>query len=139
MDLESLKELATKYFPLAYGLLPEELMANQLIIDASCALLLSQEEEVTFQKEEAFESEFISKLIKLAKIRQQHFAHRQPGVFFSLTTEERVILFLKDRMDMKTSRIASILKMEHDQVLSLLHSGRSNVIAGVGETAEGIL
>lgn len=137
MELESLKDLAKKYYPLAHNLIPEELMASQLIIDASCALLLSKEEEVTFEKENSFEEEFVRKLMSLASVRQQHFAHRDPGLFYKLEIKERVVLFLRDRLDVAPSKIASILNVHLQEVLSLLHNGRTKIVEGLGETMEG--
>lgn len=139
MELESLKDLAKKYYPLAHNLIPEELMASQLIIDTSCALLLSKNEEITFEKEVAFEEEFIRKLMGLAKIRQQHFAHREPGLFYRLDIQERVVVFLRDRQNLSPSKISSILQVNLQEVLSLLHKGRTKIVEGLGETMEGNL
>lgn len=138
MEMDALKELAIKYYPLAFTLLPEDLMATQLIIDGFSGLLLS-EEGLLIEDEEVLETEFVKRMVELARIRHQHFSHKSTSSFYSLPLDERAVVFMRDRMDLKPTKIATYLNCHHERVLALLHQARTEVVESLGMTMEDAL
>jgi len=139
MDMEYLKELTKTYYPFAFSLMPEELMATQLVIDSTQAVFLTTDDEHILEDEKMLKLSLLKHLVKLAKNRRKHFAHRSKEAFFRLSLEERMVVFLRDRMDERPGEIAQFLDISLQEVLSLLHNGRKKIIEANGITMEGIL
>ena len=131
---EALEALNHKYFGLAIFMLPEELMATQLLIDASSRLMVSLKESLP--ESDKFEELFVKHLIELARIRQKHFAYKKADPFFKLTLEERVVLYLRDKLHYQPVFIASVMGAREENILGLTHKARASLLTQAGELQE---
>lgn len=131
---EALEALNHKYFGLAYILLPEELMATQLLIDGSSRMLvaLRVNAQGELPQEEELEVLFVKNLIELARIRQKHFAYKKSESFFKLSFDERVVLYLRDKKHYGPSFIGQVLSCREEVVLGLSHKARASLLAYEG-------
>ena len=129
--VEAMEALNHKYFGLAFVLLPEELMATQLLIDASSRLIVSLKDKLPEGDE--FEEHYVLHLIELARIRQKHFAYKKSDAFFKLSFDERAVLFLRDKKHLHPSFIAAVLGCREENVLGLTHKARASLLNHAGD------
>lgn len=129
--VEALEALNHKYFGLAHALLPDELMATQLLIDASSRMLVSLKDSLP--EEDEFELLYVTHLIELARIRQKHFAYKKSDAFFKLSFDERAVLFLRDKKHFTPSFIAEALGCREENVLGLTHKARASLLTSDGD------
>jgi hypothetical protein len=135
---EALEALTHKYYGLAHLLLPDDLMATQLLIDGVTRMMaLAPQGLASFDGQDEhqlheLETEFAYHLIELGRIRQQHFAARKGGAIYRLSLEERVVLFLRDKRRLEVSFVAKVLNQREEAVLALTHKARAQLLAASG-------
>ncbi|MCF8060332.1 MAG: hypothetical protein K9K67_13605 [Bacteriovoracaceae bacterium] len=131
----ALEALTHKHYGLAFILLPDELMAAQLLIDSISRLILSKEGGLS-DDESILEKDFVTHLISLARIRQQHFAYKSEDPFFKLSFDERAILYLRDKRHYPASFVATVLETREERVLASTHQARANLLEKNGQEWE---
>lgn len=136
---EALDALTHKHYGLAFLLLPDDLMAAQLLIDAVARMMalapadlwnfkegrIQDTKEISTQDSESMESDFLYHLVELARIRQQHFASKRSEVIYKLSLDERVVLFLRDKRHYEVSFVARVLNTREENILALTHKARA--------------
>jgi hypothetical protein len=133
--LKAMEALTHKHYGLAFILLPDELMATQLLIDSISRLVLTMENGFD-EDESCLEVDFVTHLISLARIRQKHFAYKKEDPFFKLSFDERVILYLRDKRQYPVSFVASVLEGREERILAASHQARANLLAHNGQEWE---
>jgi len=118
--------MGQKYYSFAYILLPDELMATQLIIDSATKLCL----EIEADKEGSadLESLYIKAIFDLALLRQEHFVVTESASFYRLSLEQRAVVYLRDQREWSIEEIASTLGLEWDRLYCSLNLGRSKLM-----------
>lgn len=127
IQLKALEALNHKYFGLAHILIPDEMMATQLLVDASSKHLLGLN-GLAMTEGELGERDFVKDLISLAKIRQKHFVSKKRVAFDHLNLDERAILYLKDKKQVENAFIAYVLDRPEENILALIHQARAKFI-----------
>lgn len=135
VQLRDIGEISKKLYPFAFCLIPDELMATQVIIDAFHRWGLEQtsEEELEFLdisiKNKNDLILMAHHIYELATIRSKHFAFRPSQSFYKLPLVERAVLFLKDIEGYSFADIAKVISLTHDKCVSSLYNARANLLA----------
>lgn len=137
---EALEALTQKHFALAYLLLPDDLMATQLLIDGVARLMaLAPNDLWGYQAKHSSELEnkdlevdFVYHLVELGRIRQQHFASKKIEPIFKLSLDERVVLFLRDKRKYDVSFVAKVLNAREESILAMTHKARAELLNASG-------
>lgn len=134
-----LENLAIKYHCFAYALLPDELMATQLLIDSITKMtVIYRDDKDSIPEQELFELEFLKNIFQLSVIRLEHFrASRQlesynhggeDSSFFLIGLKERACLFLKDKLNFSFRDTAYILGLNYEEALAAVHRSRAEYL-----------
>lgn len=139
---EALEALTHKHFALAYLLLPDELMATQLLIDGVTRMMAlapndlwgfkghsKVDLEIQSNELNEVEADFVYHLIELGRIRQQHFASKRVEAIFKLSIDERVVLFLRDKRKYDIAFVAKVLNAREESILALTHKARAELLS----------
>lgn len=132
----NLEKLSLKYYSFAYALLPDELMATQLLIDSITKMAIvykDSDEEVIM--DELFELDFIKNIFAVSVIRTEHFKksnqlesfnHQgQDSAFFLMGLKERACLFLRDKLHFSFTDTAYAIGISYEEVLAIIHRSRA--------------
>ncbi len=135
------KYITQDLYNLAFCLIPDDLQASQLVLDAFRAILLENNiaaefylsAKKTFSKSSKNSSEYkllLKKIYQMAQIRiSQISVNMNDGsVFYKLTLEERAILVLRHRFKMSLNNIAYITNMAKVETINRLFLARTSVI-----------
>ena len=131
MEESSLNSLVRKFYPLAFAILPKEEEALNLISDSLNGVLLSSDDFFAYDKD-LQEVHFIGKVIENSKKRQVHATAIEYPIFENLKLEEKVILFLRDKMGIDIHQISQLLEYPFQDTLSHLHSARTKIAMELG-------
>lgn len=143
-----LKEINPEIFSFSYVLVPDDLQAQQLVVDALYILSLEYGgliAEVLKSKDDSKLSEVKKTLYKqVYTIGKKRFFHLKNGlkvddkfrVFYMLELEQKAILFLKQKSSFEIDEISQILNLERHEVIAKLNSARKNVIENSGKKWE---
>jgi DNA-directed RNA polymerase specialized sigma24 family protein len=126
INLETLESLSQKYYSFAFILLPEELMATQLLIDAATKLCLNHGPVELTQQE--VENRYVLAIYELAQSRQQHFQLNPEGPFYRLSLEQRAVIFLRDKREWSIEEISQSLGLNWDRLYGSLNLGRNRLM-----------
>lgn len=137
--------LIPKLYSFAYALVPDELQAEQMVIDAYAVFLVKEKEFIaSFKyKEDKKEisilkkyimSHMISELFEMGLKRSGSFKtlgkkeYGEYESFYQLKTNQRAILFLKETFKYSVEGIQELLKLEKYQVIETLYNGRQSIL-----------
>ena len=140
-----LEQLALKYYPFAYSLLPDELMASQLISDSVTKMAIAytyavrdKSDNKLTSMDEIFEFDFLKNIFELSVIRTDHFRsssqlksfnpHCSDFSFYLMSLEERACLFLRDKLNIGFRDISYIMGLSFEEALALTHRSRGEFI-----------
>ncbi len=136
---KTLEQLAHQNYPFAYALLPDELMATQLLIDSITKMaVIWRDLNEEIPPEEAIELDLQKNAYELSLIRSEHFkdsrqldsfAHsEEDSAFYILGIKERACLFLRDHLKKSFQEISYILSLGYEEVLALCHRSRAEFV-----------
>jgi len=149
----NLEQLALKYYPFAYALLPDELMATQLIIDSITKMVVVYKDKdygSSITIDEIFEFDFLKNIFELSVVRSDHFKqsgqlkplnpHDRDFSFYLMSLEERACLFLRDKLNLGFCDISYIIGKNYEESLAFTHRARGEfieIINGHGSAING--
>lgn len=136
------KKSSEDLFSFAYNLIPDDLEARQLVIDAIHSFLIEQknewEERELEAKAQVYSKFFYKKIFEIASKRIAHVGHFSDQTiidnkeshfsFFKLSLLERAILFLRHRAKMNTNNIALITSLGKIEVINHLFLARFHLL-----------
>ncbi|MAF77587.1 MAG: hypothetical protein CME63_03320 [Halobacteriovoraceae bacterium] len=141
---KTFENLSYKYYSFAFGLLPDELMATQLLIDSVTKISVMnrdqlKEEDISVALDpRKLELDFLKGAFELSKIRFEHFKDSRQlnnfdhseknSSFFLLGIEERAALYLKDKYGFSFKDTAYILGTSYEETLALIHRVRAEFL-----------
>lgn len=130
-------------YSFAFVLLPDDLQANQLMIDAVSTILIknkSMMERFSHLEEDEFKNNqillerlLLKTIFDLAKRRYEQLKVSLSEIeesteFYHLTIEERACLYLKDKRSHSLEVIEFALNLDKKEILSKLYCGRTTII-----------
>lgn len=126
----AIKEHIQEIYSFAYALIPDQLQAKQLVIDALCA-------GVTETSLENYLQDRLLYLKNLYKLSKRRFPQVQDSIektkgFWELSLNERAVLFLKYKYELDSESIGVVLSLDHSQVVSAMHQGKKDFFASQG-------
>lgn len=148
MNIEDIKQRITGFsnelYPFAHALIPEELQAQQLVVDGIAFLFADKECKLRlFDLLEVTEHEFVNKeffdlkkvsirvIYALAKKRFSQLEAgldvNQFGVFYRLGPSARAAMFLKYKFGLDADELGEILSLSKIEVMTLLHESRAHM------------
>jgi hypothetical protein len=138
-ELESfLKKFSSKAYDLAFSLVPDDLQATQIVVDASTSFILSEKEwlyslkfsGMTKLEEAELNKDLCIYLMKsvfsLALIRFSQLPNlnsNSNAKFFQLDGKTRAIIFLKYKENFSITEIMEITNLQKSEVMSRLFQG----------------
>ena len=140
-ELETyLLNISPELYSFSYCLVPDDLQAQQLVIDAFSALLLEEGPELV----ESSGEDLLVLLKKAYKFiykqgpkRAQHikagldFEEEHVG-FYSLSIDDRALLFLREKTPFDNTDISDILRLQISDCLSRSHSSKERLLKNIG-------
>ena len=141
-DLESIiKNLGPDLYGFAYTLIPDDLQAGQLIIDAVSNFLLSKKSliekllkaDANSETTQEVQLRLFQIIYETAKkrfhqIQLSFTTEDQKNFFFSLDLDEKAMLYLRVRAMLEINHIEMIMNKDRTQVLAFLNDGRMKMI-----------
>ncbi len=131
-EVEKTTSIAEKIYPFAHALLPDELLAHQLVMDGlSRTFLILIDETNDSLSEVCLDWKLVcANVFDLAKKRSEHATLlRVPQKeFFKMGLNLRAALFLKHRYQLGAKEASNILGVELTDFFSFLHQGREFLI-----------
>lgn len=159
MNIEDIKQRITGFsnelYPFAHALIPEELQAQQLVIDGISFLFADKDCKTRlFDLLEVTEHEFVNKeffdlkkvsikvIYALAKKRftqlESGLDINQFGVFYRLGLSARAALFLKYKFGFDADEVSEIISLSRIEVMTLTHESRSHMVDFIRPVQEGL-
>lgn len=147
VELQTLvNSLIPKFYSFAYALVPDELQAEQMVIDAYAVFLVREKNFITEfkykgdKKEKSAMKKFImahmlSELYQTGLKRASQLKvlgqrdHGQYDSFYRLKANYRAILFLKESFNMTAAGIQEVLGLEKYQVIEALYNARESIMS----------
>ena len=118
--------LSQKYYALAFNLIPDELQASQLLVDALHRVGLEERQE---DGNEINEARYVKAIFQLAKKRIHHqVAPKQTAAYFHLNLFERAVLYLSHKKRLEPSRISEYLGEKSSDVVGVLQGSREKLL-----------
>lgn len=128
----------------AYALIPDELQAEQLIVDAYSVFLIREEDDIKALEMQSARERAASKkfaqtslmidIFDLAKKRAPQLASlmrnvREHQSFYSLDILHRGVLSAKENLHLSNPQIAEVFALKSHQVLEALHNARGILLS----------
>lgn len=150
-DLEIIiKNLAPELYGYAYILIPDDLQAGQLIIDATQNFVLNKKffidkilnEEVSKEVTTEIQLRLFQAIYDIAKKRfhqiKLSFGHAQDktNFFLSLDFEEKSMLYLRIRAMLEINQIEMIMNQDRSMIIAFLTDARMKMIQQVAVAVE---
>lgn len=148
LELEQyIQNLSTDLYSFAFILIPDDLQATQLMIDAVSAFMIQKKEFITsltkkgeshlLASTEDIKIHLYKLMYDLSKKRYHQLRLSFKNVednsgFFSLEFDDKASLFLKERTDFSMDKIEFILSKSKTEVLAHLYSARIAMVAHMG-------
>lgn len=137
-----LESLTPKLFSFAYALIPDDLQAQQIVLDAHSLLFIKEQES---ENEETIEFTLLCHIYKLGVKR---FSQLEGSVsmgalspqYYQLTIAQRGVLFLRHQLELDSNKMAIILGVSVGSISHLLHCARAKLLEsmGMGELLESL-
>ncbi|MFN8371125.1 MAG: hypothetical protein U0T83_10955 [Bacteriovoracaceae bacterium] len=134
------RSFLSKAFGFSFSLIPEELMAQQIVVDALTAFFLKKQKSVldTNQDTEEFvlnehKDDIYKQIFVIARkrfVQQNQFWKeeiKKINEFHALSFEQKAVLTLYYRLNYKVDDIVYILQIKKVEVLESLNFGRSKL------------
>ena len=130
-ELSNLENLAKELFPFAYSLIPDELMAGQLIIDAILRMVIETEDIDSITFEITKKKKYCRNILKLAIERGSHAMYIEKNDFFykELSIEHRAVIFLADKWNWNMESIHNITGLKREELHLKLQEARGLMAA----------
>ena len=147
-----IQPLIPKLYSMAHGLLPDDLQAEQLVIDSINAFLvresstvLKRELKATDKKEiQLLRRNYFKSILRnlsdigsrrSSQLKEQMLLQRPADyeAFYSLEPKIRLALKLRFEANFSVDEIQDILEIPRYEVIEKLHNGRYLMIAGLNE------
>lgn len=144
IDFEKiLSLLSSDLYSFGYALIPDDLQAGQLSVDAITAYLVSKKviiENLLMENNENLKNEIpkikmdlLKVIYDLAKkrfyqVRVSIESEHQNDGFYHLEFDEKAALYLKDKMKLTNDEISVITMRSRAEVLASLYSGRLKMV-----------
>ncbi|ATH08743.1 hypothetical protein BIY24_12530 [Halobacteriovorax marinus] len=143
---------SNELYPFAYSLLPDDLQAGQLVLDAIDLILVDRDFSSKFP--EYFESEdelrrdlgvlsttLYSHIYRLAKRRVGQLSGsftipRNFGPFYRTPIESRGVIFLREKLSFSWERISEITGKSRIEAIEKYHLGVNSVYEYLGKPTE---
>lgn len=142
------KFISQDLYTFAFTLIPDDLQASQLVLDAFRSLLLENELGPKFYnsyqqskspnlKNEPEYKLLLKKIYEIAKkrigqisvnINQEEDIKKHDAAFYKLNTEERAVLVLRHRFKMNLNNISYITNMAKIETINQLNLARTSLI-----------
>lgn len=134
------------FYSFAFILLPDDLQANQLVVDAVGTLLVRHKALVTkwvnmpkgefILNQHDVKREFYRTLFELAEIRYHQVVQslkeeEEKFEFYQLDLHKKAALYLREKNDYPVELIGYIVDRSTTEVLATLQTARSNMIDSV--------
>lgn len=147
MNIQELEEHFSKInkelYSFAYSLNPDELQAEQIVIDAIQALLLDKKDSIgdflDCVSKMDMEKILFRNIFVLATKRNQNIKQSRLSVedkwqpYYSLSLSERAILYLKHHTSFDYDTIEEIVNLFRHELISTLITGRQKLMENMGE------
>lgn len=126
-----LQPMLDQFYQLAFALLPDELEAEQLVIDSISGFIvkerkwlmkLEDEEDVVLRRQ--FFQKIVLHLYGLGQKRVVHFKFEKTRAFHQLPVKTRAILTLRYQMNYSPVQIEDLLGIARWEVVEGIHNGR---------------
>lgn len=146
--LESyLQKLNPELYRFAYALVPDDLQAEQLVIDALNALIIEGVVDITAYKED---EQNTAHAIRIGLYRHTYSLARRrfPQLkgsldipvemrpFYGLDFDSRGILFLKHHTDLSFDEMEEVINLFKHQIIATVYSAREQLFALSGQVFE---
>lgn len=146
-ELQTLvNSLIPKFYSFAYALVPDELQAEQMVIDAYAVFLVREKKfigEFKYKGEKKEKSamkryimsHMLSELYQMGLKRASQLKfirekdHGQFNSFYRLNTAQKAILFLKESFNMSVEGIQEVLGLKKHQVVESLYNSRELIVS----------
>lgn len=146
-DLQTLTNLLTpKLYSFAYALIPDELQAQQIIVDAYAIFLVQEKNFISdynykgTKKDRSAITRYImtnmvAQIYELGLKRsaqRRNLRKKDLGLyqsFYNLKTNHRAILFLREKLRYSIEAIQQTLSLEKYQVLEAIYNAQHNLIS----------
>lgn len=148
-ELESyLKTLHPDLYSFSYILIPDDLQASQLIVDAIANVLIDRRELIDrILKSEKAEAEkielknFLFRAIYLLARKRFHQIKSSMNLhnleaFYHLELDERALLFLKHKMKWGKDQMNFVTTLGSEEIVSILTKSRMNLSRDLKEESE---
>lgn len=136
--------LIPKLFSFAYALVPDELQAQQIVIDAYSVFVIREKEyletvniNMKSKKERAqflhkISASILCEIYKLGQKRASQLSTIVDGkeglpVFYNTELSQRALIFLKYKMNFSTENLQKVLRIQRHQVLEKLYNARNSL------------
>ncbi|MBY0414349.1 MAG: hypothetical protein K2Q18_09295 [Bdellovibrionales bacterium] len=145
LDLEKfIQNLSTDLYSFAFILIPDDLQATQLMIDAVSTFLIQKKSLIakwsSFNKEELlghghdikihlYKSMYELSKKRYSQLRLSFKDFEENSGYFSLEFDDKAALFLKERTNFSVDVIEFILGQSHNEVIAHLYSARRHLLA----------
>lgn len=149
--MSNIQKIIPKLYGYAYALVPDELMAEQILVDATSVslmkeknLLISFSQEIATKKEALlFKKKLQLNLIKevwfLAKKRSSELPPRFKypenfNSFYELDLLQRSALYLKEKEELKWEDILFVHELKKYQVVEKVYQAREKILTKMSES-----
>ncbi len=143
---------STELYPFAYSLLPDDLQAGQLVLDAIDLILVDKDfsdkfteyyddQELLRKDQFMITTALYSHIFRLAKIRvgQLSGSFTVPegfGAFYRTPIENRSTIFLREKLSFSWDRIGVIIGKDRISAIERYHSGVNSVYELLGRPTD---
>ena len=143
--------LIPQLYNFAYSLIPDELQAEQLVVDAYSVFLVREQAfllDCHYDKDPKKRSKvkkkiqnlLITDLLELGSKRAPQLkellrSERKHKAFYQLEINQRAVLSLKENLNLSLSELQEVFALQRHQVIELLHNARA-AVTGASETIE---
>ena len=149
-----LQKINTELYQFSYALVPDDLQAQQIIVD-SIELLINDAKDndsnIFFKLLESSKNEEKARLLfslrihlykYIFKIGRRRFGQLKNslrpsqdfGSFYSVGPTEKAALFLKHKTKFQLIDMENILELSRHEIISYLHNGRESLLQSLGKS-----
>lgn len=139
-----LENVLPKLFSFAYSLIPDELQAEQMVIDAYSVFIIREKEyieeyklDMVQKKERARFRRFLMKSllqdiyklgVKRASQLGDYTPERNYQSYYQLGIPERAILYMKDILGLELEEIQEVMHMLKHQLIEKIYNARNDIL-----------
>lgn len=131
-----LHSLSPKLYSFAYALIPDDLQAQQIVLDAYSLLFIKN---LDLDEKDSILSLLLAHIYLLGKkraVQLEGSVTTNSSQFYTLNVTERAVLFLRHHFDLDYSKIAPILDMSATQIGPIASYARGKIMQALGMVDE---